>query len=74
MIYLLCTHDLLKSDSEILNYYHKQFKFIFVDEFQDTNVTQYNLLKLLKGEDCNIFVVGDDDQSIYSLEVLRLLI
>lgn len=49
----------------VLEYYRNRFKYILVDEFQDTNFALYNLIKILAGEKQNITVVGDDDQSIY---------
>lgn len=58
-------YDLLKASPETREYYQNRFKYIHVDEFQDTNVIQYNLIKLLAGSNGNIFVVGDEDQSIY---------
>ena len=45
--------------------YQKQFQYSLVDEFQDTNIAQYDLVKLLAGERRNLAVCGDDDQSIY---------
>ncbi len=59
------TLELFQKRPNILKYYQKKFKFIMVDEFQDTNFAQYQLVKLLAGDDQNIAVVGDDDQSIY---------
>ncbi len=59
------TIQLFKKRPNLLKYYQKQFKFIMVDEFQDTNVAQYELIKLLTNEEQNLVVVGDDDQSIY---------
>jgi len=59
------TLKLFKTRPKILKLYQKQFKYILVDEFQDTNWAQYELVKLLAGQDKNITVVGDDDQSIY---------
>ena len=50
---------------EILSKYQKRFKYILVDEYQDTNRSQFELLKLLAGSDNNVMVVGDEDQSIY---------
>jgi len=59
------TVKLLRSRPRVLEHFKKQFKYILVDEFQDTNYAQYELIKLLGGENSNITVVGDDDQSIY---------
>ena len=63
---LMRTYLYLKSNKSILEKYHDKFKYILVDEFQDTNHTQYELIKLLSYNMKNISVVGDDDQSIYS--------
>ena len=62
---LLETLRLLKKDRETLEYLSDKFKYIHVDEFQDTNSVQYNIIKLLASKHRNLFVVGDDDQSIY---------
>lgn len=59
------TVKLLLKRPKILAYYQDKFKFIMVDEFQDTNLAQYELVKLLSGKHKNLTVVGDDDQSIY---------
>ena len=56
---------LLETDPELLQRYQRQFSFILVDEYQDTNRAQYRLLELLAAESGNLMVVGDDDQSIY---------
>ena len=56
---------LLQADSFLLEEYRNRFRYILVDEYQDTNVAQYLLLRLLAGENGNICCVGDDDQSIY---------
>ncbi len=56
---------LFKKRPNILNQFRKQFKYILVDEFQDTNTAQYELIKLLAAPKNNLTVVGDDDQSIY---------
>jgi DNA helicase-2/ATP-dependent DNA helicase PcrA len=56
---------LLREHPLILKTYQRQFKYILVDEFQDTNYAQFELVKLLAGKDKNLTVVGDDDQSIY---------
>ena len=63
---LLKTYHLLDEDEEVCNYYAQKFHYIHIDEFQDTNVIQYKIAKLLSSVHGNIFVVGDDDQSIYS--------
>jgi len=56
---------LFKNHPEVLGEYQNKFQYIMVDEYQDTNVCQYNLIKLLASKYKNICVVGDDDQSIY---------
>jgi DNA helicase-2/ATP-dependent DNA helicase PcrA len=63
---LLLTTHLLKTDAEVLAHYHRAFRYILVDEYQDTNLVQYYWLRLLAQERKNICCVGDDDQSIYS--------
>lgn len=60
------TYTLFKTHPEVLNYYANRFKYILVDEFQDTNIVQYELLKQLASIHQNIFAVGDEDQCIYS--------
>jgi DNA helicase-2/ATP-dependent DNA helicase PcrA len=56
----------LKSSSEVRERYNQRFRYLLIDEYQDTNRPQYELMKLLAGEDKNVCVVGDEDQSIYS--------
>ncbi|MBQ9271345.1 MAG: UvrD-helicase domain-containing protein [Alphaproteobacteria bacterium] len=63
---LLYTLTLLMSNPEVLKIYQDKFKYIMVDEYQDTNVTQYLFLRLLTQQSRNLCCVGDDDQSIYS--------
>ncbi len=63
---LLYVLDILLKNPEVLKEYQEKFKYIMVDEYQDTNVTQYLLLRLLSQKYRNICCVGDDDQSIYS--------
>ncbi len=63
---LLNTLAMLQSDSEAREYYQTKFKYVMVDEYQDTNMTQYSLVKILAEGHGNLFVVGDDDQSIYA--------
>jgi len=59
------TLELFQKRPNILKFYQNKFKFLMVDEFQDTNFAQYQLVKLLAGAAQNLTVVGDDDQSIY---------
>lgn len=59
-----CYH-LLTEDGQILSKWQKQFSYILIDEFQDINQRQYDIVKLLALPENNLFVVGDDDQSIY---------
>lgn len=63
---LLKPVELFKKNSDILEKYQERFKYILVDEYQDTNSIQYELCKLLSKKYNNIFVVGDSSQSIYS--------
>ncbi len=63
---LLYTLDILLSHPDICEIYQNRFKYIMVDEYQDTNVTQYLFLRLLAQKNNNLCCVGDDDQSIYS--------
>lgn len=56
---------LFKDFPEILQKYRNRYKYVSIDEFQDTNTVQYKIFRQIAGEDGNIFVVGDDDQSIY---------
>jgi DNA helicase-2/ATP-dependent DNA helicase PcrA len=62
---LLRAHELLRDNQDILDFYQQRFKQVHVDEFQDTNTIQYAWLRLLTDGKDNLFVVGDDDQSIY---------
>ena len=57
--------ELLLTSEEALGYLRRRFRYIHVDEFQDTNKVQYEIVRLIAGDNGNIFVVGDDDQSIY---------
>jgi DNA helicase-2/ATP-dependent DNA helicase PcrA len=58
--------EILKQDTQILDFYRRKFEYILVDEYQDTNHAQYTLIQLLAGKHQNLCVVGDDDQSIYA--------
>ena len=63
---MICnTVNLLKENPDVLEYYSSKFKYIMVDEYQDTNHAQYELVHLLASAHGNLCVVGDDDQSIY---------
>jgi DNA helicase-2/ATP-dependent DNA helicase PcrA len=69
---LLRCYELLSRDASIRQHYQSRFKYILVDEFQDTNRLQYLWLKLLAGADNCVFAVGDDDQSIYAFRGARV--
>ena len=58
--------ELFNSNKEVLEKYHDKFKYILIDEYQDTNEVQYKLVKLLSKKYLNLFVVGDPSQSIYA--------
>ena len=62
---IIKTLELLADNPPVLDYYRDKFRYILVDEYQDTNLAQYELVRLLTGERHNLCVVGDDDQSIY---------
>jgi len=62
---LLRSHSLWLEQPEILQHYQNRFRYILVDEFQDTNTIQYAWLRMLAGKSLSMFAVGDDDQSIY---------
>ncbi len=62
---LMKTYELLSTSEEVRNKYSERFKYVHIDEFQDTNNIQYNIVKMLCHNHKNIFAVGDDDQSIY---------
>ncbi|MGB7814887.1 MAG: UvrD-helicase domain-containing protein [Methylotenera sp.] len=69
---LLRCYELLERDAHIRHHYQNRFKYILVDEFQDTNRLQYLWLKLLAGKENCMFAVGDDDQSIYGFRGARV--
>ena len=62
---LVYTKELLEQRADIRSAWQKKFTYIMVDEFQDINPLQYQVIRMLAGEAGNLFVVGDDDQSIY---------
>ncbi len=63
---LMLPIKLFKENREVLKEYQERFKYILIDEYQDTNEAQYNLVKMISAKYKNICVVGDNDQSIYS--------
>jgi len=69
---LLRAHELFLERPDVLQHYQARFKHILVDEFQDTNTIQYAWVRLLAGQKGNIFIVGDDDQSIYGWRGARI--
>ncbi len=69
---LLRCHELLRDNDDLLAHYRARFRQILVDEFQDTNTIQYAWLRLLAGDDGCLFLVGDDDQSIYGWRGARI--
>ena len=62
---LLKAVQLFQTQKDVLEYYQERFRYIMVDEYQDTNTVQFELVRLLAGKYRNLCVVGDDDQSIY---------
>ena len=69
---LLRTLELIRDKDEIREHYQRRFQHILVDEFQDTNAIQYAWVRLLAGSQTPVFVVGDDDQSIYGWRGARI--
>ena len=62
---IMKTVELFRADEQVLNNYQERFRYIMVDEYQDTNTAQFELIRLLAAKYRNLCVVGDDDQSIY---------
>ena len=62
---LLRAHEMWLHNPALLKHYQERFNALLVDEFQDTNTIQYAWIRVLAGDQNNIMVVGDDDQSIY---------
>lgn len=69
---LLRAHELVRDNAELQAHYRRRLRHILVDEFQDTNALQYAWIRLLAGDAGKVFVVGDDDQSIYSWRGARV--
>lgn len=70
---LVLAEQIFSEFPDVLEYFQNKYQYILVDEFQDTNVLQYNIIKMLASKYRNIFVVGDDDQSIYSFRGANVL-
>ncbi|WP_455104297.1 ATP-dependent helicase [Peptostreptococcus sp.] len=68
---LIQAYDLLNNDPAILSIVRQVFKYILIDEFQDINRVQFELIRLIAGQENNLFVVGDEDQSIYGFRGAR---
>jgi len=69
---LLRVLELIRDNDDIRGHYQRRFQHILVDEFQDTNAIQYAWLRLMAGPETPVFVVGDDDQSIYGWRGARI--
>lgn len=69
---MLMCYQLLKDYPDIRRHWQQQFPYILIDECQDMNVLQYEILKLLTGPEKNVFMVGDDDQSVYRFRGARV--
>lgn len=68
---LIRAYDLLRAEPAILNIVRQVFRYILIDEFQDINKVQFELIRLVAGQEQNVFVVGDEDQSIYGFRGAR---
>lgn len=68
---LVMCYELLRARTDILSAWQKKYRFILIDEFQDINRVQYEIMKLLALPENNLFIVGDDDQSIYRFRGAR---
>ena len=68
---LTMTYDLLSKRRDILDAWRHRFSYILIDEFQDINLVQYKTIQLLAAPKNNLFIVGDDDQSIYRFRGAR---
>ena len=62
---LLLCYELLSERQDILKLWQSKFRYILIDEFQDINILQYEIVRMLAAPENNLFIVGDDDQSIY---------
>ena len=68
---LLYCYELFIQRQDILKAWQKKFRYIMVDEFQDINHLQYDIVRMLARPEDNLFIVGDDDQSIYHFRGAR---
>lgn len=68
---LVYCYELLSQRADILKMWQKQFEYILIDEFQDCNKIQYDIVRMLAKPENNLFIVGDDDQSIYRFRGAR---
>ena len=68
---ILCCYELFRQRKDILQIWQKRFSYILVDEFQDINRLQYEIIRMLAAPEDNLFIVGDDDQSIYHFRGAR---
>lgn len=68
---ILCCYELFRQRKDILRIWQKRFAYILVDEFQDINRLQYEIIRMLAAPEDNLFIVGDDDQSIYHFRGAR---
>ncbi len=68
---LVLTYELFQKRPDILNMWQRKYKYILIDEFQDINKVQYDVIRMLAAPEDNLFVVGDDDQSIYRFRGAR---
>lgn len=68
---LVLTYELFQKRPDILKMWQKKYKYILIDEFQDINKVQYDVIRMLATPENNLFIVGDDDQSIYQFHDAR---
>ena len=68
---LVLTYQLFLNRPDVLNLWQKKYKYILIDEFQDINKVQYDVIRMLAAPENNLFIVGDDDQSIYRFRGAR---
>lgn len=68
---LVLVYELFKKRPDILSMWQRKFRYILIDEFQDINQVQYDVIRMLAAPENNLFIVGDDDQSIYRFRGAR---